>query len=138
MVFRTLLRLNGSQEHIEDLAQEVFLRLYRALPAFRGEALLSTYLYRIIVNVAQDEWKRRRRVDRPLISISSPTSADGEIDWEDRLPHPDPNAEEQIAERQFQESVERQLQQLSGVEKAVLVLYHQEERSYEQIAEALS
>ena len=137
MVFRTLLRLNGSREHIEDLAQEVFLRLFRALPAFRGEAKLSTYLYRIVVNVAQDEWKRRRRVDRPLVSISS-SSADDELGWEDRLPHPAPNAEEQLAERQFQESVERQLQQLSAVEKAVLVLYHQEERSYEQIAEALS
>ncbi|HTZ58853.1 MAG TPA: sigma-70 family RNA polymerase sigma factor, partial [Acidobacteriaceae bacterium] len=69
MVFRTLVRLTGSREYIDDLAQEVFLRLYRALGGFRGEALLSTYLYRIIVNVAQDEWKRRRR-DRPLVSFS--------------------------------------------------------------------
>ena len=38
MVFSTLIRLTGSREHIDDLAQEVFLRLYRALPAFRGEA----------------------------------------------------------------------------------------------------
>jgi len=138
MVFRTLLRLNGSREHIEDLAQEVFLRLYRALPAFRGEAQISTYLYRIVVNVAQDEWKRRRRVERPLVSISSTDSADDKLGWEDRLPHPAPNAEEQIAERQFQQSVEEQLQRLSAVEKTVLVLYHQEERSYEQIAETLS
>src|SRR5271154_804513 len=113
MVFRTLLRLNGSREHIEDLAQEVFLRLYRALPAFRGEAQISTYLYRIVVNVAQDEWKRRRRVERPLVSISSTDSADDKLGWEDRLPHPAPNAEEQIAERQFQQSVEEQLQRLS-------------------------
>ena len=61
MVFRTLLRLTGSREHLDDLAQDVFLRLYRALPSFRGEALVTTYLYRIAVNVAQDEWKRRRR-----------------------------------------------------------------------------
>jgi len=139
MVFRTLLRLNGSREHIEDLAQEVFLRLYRALPAFRGEALLTTYLYRIVVNVAQDEWKRRRRVERPLVSISSPVSSndDGEIDWEDRLAHPGPDAEQQLSEKQFQQLVERQLQHLSDVERTVLVLYHQEERSYEQIADAL-
>jgi RNA polymerase sigma-70 factor (ECF subfamily) len=139
MVFRTLLRLNGSREHIEDLAQEVFFRLYRALPAFRGEALLTTYLYRIVVNVAQDEWKRRRRVERPLVSISSPVSSneDGESDWEDRLQHPGVNAEEQLSEKQFQQLVERQLQHLSDVERTVLVLYHQEERSYEQIADAL-
>ena len=67
MVFRTLLRLTGSREHLDDLAQEVFLRLYRALPSFRGEALVTTYLYRIAVNVTQDEWKRRRRVERPLV-----------------------------------------------------------------------
>jgi RNA polymerase sigma factor (sigma-70 family) len=139
MVFRTLLRLNGSREHIEDLAQEVFLRLYRALPAFRGEALLTTYLYRIVVNVAQDEWKRRRRVERPLVSISSPAASnqDGEVDWEDRLAHPGLDAEEQLSQKQFQQLVELQLQHLSDVERTVLVLYHQEERSYEQIADAL-
>jgi RNA polymerase sigma factor (sigma-70 family) len=139
MVFRTLLRLNGSREHIEDLAQDVFLRLYRALPAFRGEALLTTYLYRIVVNVAQDEWKRRRRVERPLVSISSPVSAneDDDTDWEDRLAHPGLDAEEQLSQKQFQQLVEGQLQRLSDVERTVLVLYHQEERSYEQIADAL-
>jgi RNA polymerase sigma factor (sigma-70 family) len=139
MVFRTLLRLNGSREHIEDLAQEVFLRLYRALPAFRGEALLTTYLYRITVNVAQDEWKRRRRVERPLVSISSSAASNdnGEVEWEDRLAHPGLDAEQQLSEKQFQQSVERQLQHLSDVERTVIVLYHQEERSYEQIADAL-
>src|SRR5580698_9916044 len=142
MVFSTLMRLTGSREHVEDLAQEVFLRLYRALPAFRGEALLSTYLYRIVVNVAQDEWKRRRRVERPLVSISATISisAAGDEDaptWEDKLEHPGLDAEEQLAERQFQQLVEEQLQLLSDVERTVLVLYHQEERSYEQIAEAL-
>jgi RNA polymerase sigma-70 factor (ECF subfamily) len=132
MVFSTLIRLTGSREHIDDLAQEVFLRLYRALPAFRGEALLSTYLYRIVANVAQDEWKRRRRDDRPLVSFS-----DEESEWEDRLQHPGPDAEQQFAERQFRYSVEQQLQKLSPVEKTILVLYHQEERSYEQIAQSL-
>ena len=87
MVFRTLLRLTGSREHIDDLAQDVFLRLYRALPSFRGEALITTYLYRIAVNVAQDEWKRRRD-DRSHVSLSDETSA-----WEERLAHPDRNAE---------------------------------------------
>jgi RNA polymerase sigma factor (sigma-70 family) len=132
MVFSTLIRLTGSREHIEDLAQEVFVRLHRALPTFRGESLLSTYLYRIVANVAQDEWKRRRRDERPLVSFS-----EEESDWEDRLPHPGPDAEQQFAERQFRYSVEEQLQRLSPIERAVLVLYHQEERSYEQIAQSL-
>jgi RNA polymerase sigma-70 factor (ECF subfamily) len=133
MVFRTLFRLTGSREHIEDLAQEVFLRLYKALPNFRGESLVTTYIYRIAVNVAQNEWKRRKRSDRPLISISEETSA-----WEERLEHPNLNAEQQMEEREFRLRVEEQLQELSNVERTVLVLYHQEERSYEQIAVALN
>jgi RNA polymerase sigma-70 factor (ECF subfamily) len=132
MVFRTLLRLTGSHEHIDDLAQDVFLRLYRALPSFRGEALITTYLYRIAVNVAQDEWKRRRRDDRSHVSLSDETSA-----WEERLPHPDRNAEQLIEEREFQQAVEVQLQRLSQIERTIIVLYHQEERTYEQISYSL-
>jgi RNA polymerase sigma factor (sigma-70 family) len=132
LVFSMLVRLTGSREHVDDLAQDVFLRLYRALPSFRGEALLSTYLYRIVANVAQDEWKRRRRDDRPLVSFS-----DEDEEWEDRLQHPGPDAEQSFAERQFRYSVEEQLQLLSPVERTILVLYHQEERSYEQIAQSL-
>jgi len=132
MVFRTLLRLTGSREHLDDLAQDVFLRLYRALPSFRGEALITTYLYRIAVNVAQDEWRRRRRDRDSHISLSDETSG-----WEDRLPHPDRNAEQQLEEREFQQCIEDQLQRLSHIERTILVLYHQEERSYEQIAYAL-
>jgi RNA polymerase sigma-70 factor (ECF subfamily) len=133
MVFRTLYRLTGTREHLDDLAQEVFLRLYRALPGFRGESLVSTYLYRITVNVAQNEWKRRKRSERPLVSISEGTGA-----WEDRLEHPDRNAEQQMEEREFQLQVEEHLQDLSSIERTVLILYHQEERSYEQIAAALN
>jgi RNA polymerase sigma factor (sigma-70 family) len=133
MVFRTLLRLTGSREHVDDLAQDVFLRLYRALPSFRGESLIATYLYRITINVAQDEWKRRRRDDRSHISLSDDVSH-----WEDRLQCPGRNAEQQLEEREFQQSVEDHLQRLSQIERTILVLYHQEERTYEQIAHVLS
>lgn len=132
MVFRMLLRLTGSREHVDDLAQDVFLRLHRALPSFRGEALLTTYLHRIVVNVAQDEWKRRKREDHRSDSLSDDLSG-----WEDRLAHPSPNAEEQLAAKELRMRVEQELGRLSGVERAVLVLYHQEKRSYQQIAESL-
>ena len=115
-VFRMLARLTGSRKHVVDLAQEVFLRLYRALPTFRGEALMTTYLHRIVVNVAQDEWKRRRRDNSRSISLSDDVSA-----WEERLPHPDPGAEQQLATRELQRRVEDELGKLSVVERTVLV-----------------
>lgn len=132
MVFRTLARLTGRGASLEDLAQDVFLRLFRALPTFRGEAQIATYLYRIAVNVAQDEWKRRRRVDRTHVSLSDETSC-----WEERLEHPGAGAAEQLGERELQLLVEEHLMKLSEKERAVLVLYHQEEQSYVQIALAL-
>jgi RNA polymerase sigma-70 factor (ECF subfamily) len=132
MVFRTLLRLLGTGEGLDDLAQDCFLRLHRALPGFRGEALVSTYLYRIVVNVAQDELRRRHREERPLTSLT-----DEAEDWGERLRHPSRNAEELLLEREFAAGVERALAQLSTIQRTILVLYHQEERTYEQIAAVL-
>ncbi len=138
MVFRTLARLTGRTDSLDDLAQDCFLRLYRALPGFRGEALIGTYLYRIAVNVAQNEWKRRQREDRRHVSLSAPLSVeDPASTWESRLEHPGADALEQLEEAEFAALVQQHLNQLSQVEQSVLVLYHQEERSYEQIAHIL-
>src|SRR5580700_5300002 len=139
MVFRTVTRLTGHTDNVDELAQDVFLRLYRALPSFRGEALVSTYLYRITVNVAQDEWKRRQRIDRKNVSLSEEQGDRGGSTWtwEDRLEYSCPNALQSLEHREFQQRVETHLAQLSQVERTILVLYHQEERSYDQIAAAL-
>jgi len=144
LVFRTLVRLTGPGEHVEDLAQEVFLRLYRALPEFRGEAAISTYLYRIVVNIAQDEWKRRRK-EREHVA-HEPESAADENEygvWLENMAgdafagEHARNPEQRMQEAQVQQVVEDAILELPDNERAVLVLYHQEERSYEGIAAAL-
>jgi RNA polymerase sigma-70 factor, ECF subfamily len=141
MVFRTLTRMTGSGAQVEDLAQEVFLRLYRALPHFRGEATISTYLYRIVVNVAQDEWKRRRK-EREHIA-AEPVMEDEGGSWMenfagDALAGEHARTPEQLmVDAQTVSAVDAALLELPEVERAVLVLYHQEECSYEGIAVAL-
>jgi RNA polymerase sigma-70 factor (ECF subfamily) len=142
MVFRTLSRMTGAGAHVEDLAQEVFLRLYRALPEFRGDSALTTYLYRIVVNVAQDEWKRRRR-DREFVA-SAPASLeeDQASDWLENLPgdslHGHARTPEQLlSDAELQSAVDAALLSLSEPERAVLVLYHQEDCSYDAISAAL-
>jgi RNA polymerase sigma-70 factor (ECF subfamily) len=137
MVFRTLLRLTGDREQIEDLAQECFLRLYRGLESFRGQAKVSTYLYRIVVNVAQDAWKRRRK-ERAAIAEPFVGEDGAALDWIEGFAHTGPDAEHQLIERQMWEAVDAGLLELPAAERAVLVLYHQEECSYEAIAEALA
>jgi RNA polymerase sigma-70 factor (ECF subfamily) len=138
LVFRTLLRLTGDRDRVEDLAQEVFLRLYRGLGLFTGAARLSTYLYRIILNVAQDEWKRRRRERAHLATPAWKPDLDPDAPaWIETMPAREPNPEQQVANRQTIEAVDRALLHLPPAERAVLVLYHQEECSYEQIAHTL-
>ena len=142
MVFRTLSRMTGAGPHVEDLAQEVFLRLYRALPEFRGDSTLTTYLYRIVVNVAQDEWKRRRR-DREFVA-TTPASfeEDDSAQWLENMPgdslHGHARTPEQLlSDAELQDAVDNALLSLSEPERAVLVLYHQEDCSYEAISAAL-
>ena len=141
LVFRTLTRLTGSGPHVEDMAQEVFLRLYRALPEFRGDAALSTYLYRIVINVAQDEWKRRRR-ERVVIAAAPAVEDEGDAGWiesfgGDELAEHARNPEQRMEDAEVRAAVDAAMAGLPEMERAVLVLYHQEECSYEGIAAAL-
>ena len=131
-VFRTLVRLTGGREHVEDMAQEVFLRLYRGLESFRGDAKMTTYLYRITLNVAQDEWKRRRK-EQGNTSFDDPDEG-----WEERLPGRGGDAEHILSSKQKMAGFERALGELSEVERQVIVMFHQEELTYEKIAEVLS
>jgi RNA polymerase sigma-70 factor (ECF subfamily) len=141
MVFRTLTRMTGAGPHVEDLAQEVFLRLYRALPEFRGDSALTTYLFRIVVNVAQDEWKRRRR-EREFVASPPTQEEDTATEWLENLPgdalHAHARTPEQLlSDAELQAAVDTALLALSEPERAILVLYHQEDLSYEAIAAAL-
>ena len=144
LVFRTLTRMTGGGPHVEDLAQEAFLRLYRALPDFRGDATISTYLYRIVVNLSQDEWKRRRK-ERTYLA-SEPASPEGEEEsaaWIENFAGDGlagehaRTPEQRLSDAELQSAVDAELLALPEIERSVLVLYHQEECSYEGIAVAL-
>ncbi len=127
MVFRTLARLTGEREGLEDLAQEVFLRLFRALPNFRGRAKLSTFLYRIIVNVVNDEWSRRQAARR-----MDPIDEETQV-----LVNPGPDPAELLERGRLQEALDASLEQLKLRDRTILTLHYQEGRSYEEIAKIL-
>jgi RNA polymerase sigma-70 factor (ECF subfamily) len=65
-VGRFLARLVGRSELVQDLCQEVFLRLYQAGPRYRERGAFSTWLYRIALNVARDAGRRNRRAWQSL------------------------------------------------------------------------
>lgn len=127
-VFRTLARLTGRGDDVEDLAQEVFLRLHRGMENFRGEAKLTTWLYRITLNVAQDEWKRRKK-EQANTSFDDPDAG-----WAERISGGESDAEQLLSRRESMNAVNAALRELSETERAAIVMFHQEECTYEQIA----
>jgi len=128
MVFRMLARLTGEREGLEDMAQEAFLRLFRALPHFRGEAQLSTFLYRIVVNVVNDEFRDRKKAR--LTSSIDDDEARG-------LAHSAAGPAVLAERAQMQKAVEEALPQLPPSDRIILTLHYQEGRSYEEIAAIL-
>lgn len=70
-VHRLLAGFNVAPSDIEDLTQEVFLRIFRNLHRFRGQSSFYTWLYRITINVFFDHSKKRKRADARLTRLQS-------------------------------------------------------------------
>src|SRR5919206_4260542 len=93
LVFALIGRTVQDRSRSEDLAQDVFLRIHRGLPYFRGEARLSTWIYRIVANVCVQDQGRPAAVslddERERSAIAASTSTRdrqyGDIELRDRL-----------------------------------------------------
>lgn len=123
-VYRIALRMCG-EAAADDVTQEAFLAAWRALPAFRGTCLFSTWLYRLATNAAID-WLRREKRHRGADDVT-----------ELELPDGAPSPQEQAEQTETQEAVRRALTQLSPEHRQVLVLRYMQELDYNEIAAAL-
>ena len=94
LVYGVILRTVADRSSVDDLAQEVFLRVYKGLPAFRGESSLSTWLFRITRNVCaevRDQRQFLRSLDsveddkQPRIKLGTPDRAFSDLELRDRL-----------------------------------------------------
>lgn len=80
---RLLTRIAGPQEDIEDLIQMTFIAAIRAFPRFRGEARIKTWLTRIAIRIAQEQFRkpeRRRRVKLEIIEYRDPNCEGSDLD----------------------------------------------------------
>jgi RNA polymerase sigma-70 factor (ECF subfamily) len=66
LVYGLVYRLSRDRNQADDLAQEVFLKIHRGLPYFRGDARLSTWIYRIVFNVCSQQRSRQHGAELPL------------------------------------------------------------------------
>jgi len=85
-----------NKEDAEDISQDVFIEIYHSLPKFRGEAKLSTWIYRIAVSKSLEELKKRNRKKR-ISSLGKTLNIDLFIEWLTGSSQPDKNLEEKVA-----------------------------------------
>ena len=92
LVFALIARSIANRARAEELAQDVFLKVHKGLPFFRGEAKLSTWLYRIVINVLSQERPELATTslddddeDRPRVQPAADDRAFGDLVMKDRL-----------------------------------------------------
>jgi RNA polymerase sigma-70 factor (ECF subfamily) len=123
---RYLRRLVGASD-APDLTQEVFARVSRALPEFRDESKVSTWVYRIATNVAFDRLRRPafRRAETVLLQIGTPTAV------------PLLDMEQRLVRQEMNECIRGYIDELPAPYRPVVLLSEEEGLSDREIAEAL-
>ena len=135
-VFATTYRLMGNYHDAEDLAQEVFVKVYRGIRTLSEPATLNTWIYRVTTNTCFDALEKRKRGGQ-----TASLDGDDNDGWEGKPPYADEQQltpEEATLQRELRRCLEATLQALDADGRAVLVLRDVEGRSYQEIAESLA
>ena len=130
-VYRQALGLVGHPEDAADVTQEVFLKVWRGLPAFQGGSSFSTWLYRLTGNAAIDLLRREKK-RRGDLSLDDPDRR-----WDSHLADPTPLPEKSLEQEELRRAVIRGLALLSEEHRQVLVLRELNGASYEEIGQVL-
>jgi RNA polymerase sigma-70 factor, ECF subfamily len=119
----------------EDLAQEVFLRVYRSREGYEASAKFTTWLYRIATNLAVNH-ARDTRHERPEVTVSLDETDD---DTGTTLEVPDGtlNAEQAMMRRERMQAIRRKVEALPEQQKLAVIMHKYQQMDYKQIADVL-
>jgi RNA polymerase sigma-70 factor (ECF subfamily) len=132
-IYRLAYDLTGNGMDAEDLSQDVFLKAYRSLDKFRGDAKFGTWLYRITVNTCLDHRSKKSLSMITPITITQHEDDSSPLEQAGSSILPDRAAEASL----IQNNIERALEQLTPREKTVFMLRHYHDLPLKEIAETL-
>lgn len=130
-VFQMALELTRDWDDADELSQQVFIKAYHALPRFRGDAKLMSWLYRILMNTYIDHTRKSR------VAKWSSASNDVESVTQPEMVAANEaagNPEAQAAAHQIQEHIDRALQALAPQQRSVFIMRHYHDLPLKEIA----
>ncbi|MBE0644298.1 MAG: sigma-70 family RNA polymerase sigma factor [Bacteroidetes bacterium] len=125
-----IMRMVGNQGDVEDLTQEAFIKAFNSLESFNDEFAFSTWLYKIATNNCIDYLRKRKL---KTFSIDRPVGGD-ESSPQYEIPDNTHTPDGEILRTQQNIAIQRAIDALPEKYRVVIVMRHQEEKSYEEIA----
>src|SRR5688500_4018716 len=125
LAYRTI----GREEEARDVCQETFLRAFRALPGFRGQAKFSSWLYRIALNLCRDWIRRERRAQ----VVQAPENVDL-VEMAAAL-EPAESVEDLVARKDMARAVERAMAGLPEEQRTAIILKEYHGLTFQEIAD---
>jgi RNA polymerase sigma-70 factor (ECF subfamily) len=128
-IYALAYRQIGREEDARDVCQETFLRAYRALNGFRGQAKFSSWLYRIALNLCRDWLRRERRT--PVVAVSEDVDL---IELASKL-EPSESIEDRVARHDLTRAVERAMAVLPEEQRTAILLKEYHGLTFQEIAD---
>ena len=133
-IMKVLSRYLHDQEDVMDIAQETFIKAYRALPTFRGESAFYTWLYRIAINTAKNHLvSQSRRPTQGLVDAEEAEQYENAVQLRDNA-----TPERLALKDEIGKVINKAFEELPDDLRTAITLRELEGLSYEEIAEAMS
>ena len=132
-IYNLIYRMVRNKEEVEDLTQEAFIKAFNSLGRFNEEFAFSTWLYKIATNSSIDYIRKKKLY---TMSINKPISQE-DSDYSFELPDSTYEPDKFIIQRQKAKIIAEAIEQLPPKYKQVIILRHNEERDYSEIAKIL-
>lgn len=139
-LFQVSFGLLGNKEDAEEVVQDAFVRAFKALPKFRGDASFDTWTHRIVVNLSRNkyQWNRRRGAELNVSMTRDPSRTEREVDGEEMLIPDKSMGPERIVESvELEERIMKNIDEMPDKIKETMILRHVDDLPYEKIAEVL-
>lgn len=133
-VFNTIYSIIGNAQEADDIAQEVFLKVYTKADSFKGESSFSTWLYRITVNRCVDELRRRKN---KIISYETEFNQEEKLKLKDVLASGENDITEKLRQEELQDIVQKAMNSLPEKYRIILTLKEIEGLSYKEISQIM-